>query len=223
MFFDDLGPPWPKHWCTDSSRFDEAAVAWSAPVPGASTPRWYEDGWRSLTRVYVDRVSDSVCKIRSANTELIFRCSDPPAISAARVRRRADGSYELSLLEYDERVGLWVTHEGIARLHYAGMKRGDLPLVRKPVVAPSHAEAPGPHEAVACAASGEDQVEPGSATPVNGQETDGALAPLAKKARFFVRLASRDKSGTAPAEMPPAIQVEVRKRITLVKRAPKEK
>jgi hypothetical protein len=85
--------------------------------------------------VYVDRVSDGVCKIRSASLELIFRCSEPPAIFAARVRRRPDGSYDLSLLEYDERVAAWVTHEGTARLHYAGLKRGDQPLVRKPVVA----------------------------------------------------------------------------------------
>lgn len=127
VFFDDLGPPWPKHPCTDNS---------STPLPylpsgvAAPKPAWHQEGWRPLTNVFVDRVSEGVYKIRSATHELVFRHTEPPGISAARARVRPDGAYEISLLEYDERIGRWVMLQGTSRLFYRGLQPGDSPLAR---------------------------------------------------------------------------------------------
>jgi hypothetical protein len=57
VFFDDLGPPWPKHACTDSSQSRTPRprihrVAASADLAeihrpvSTSMPRWFADGWR---------------------------------------------------------------------------------------------------------------------------------------------------------------------------------
>jgi hypothetical protein len=51
VFFDDLGPPWPKHPCTDNSMsvgsLARPAVAPLAAVsrPDAKRPQWLDDGW----------------------------------------------------------------------------------------------------------------------------------------------------------------------------------
>jgi hypothetical protein len=47
VFFDDLGFDWPKHWCTDNSRYDSpAAGKVFVPVLSVETePRWREEGW----------------------------------------------------------------------------------------------------------------------------------------------------------------------------------
>lgn len=47
VFFDDLGPPWPKHPCTDRS-VDQLPVVIDRllrRVPGAATPTWMKEGW----------------------------------------------------------------------------------------------------------------------------------------------------------------------------------
>lgn len=47
VFFDDLGPPWPKHPCTDNGSPPRARVpAVSFPAP---TVQWIRDGWRPAT------------------------------------------------------------------------------------------------------------------------------------------------------------------------------
>jgi hypothetical protein len=49
VFFDELGPPWPKHPCTDNTRYDSPAsgrVFASTPITRERRPRWLMDGWR---------------------------------------------------------------------------------------------------------------------------------------------------------------------------------
>jgi hypothetical protein len=46
VFFDDLGPPWPKHPCTDNGAALRARVrSISSPVPSA---QWVRDGWHPV-------------------------------------------------------------------------------------------------------------------------------------------------------------------------------
>lgn len=51
VFFDDLGPPWPKHPCTDNrtavGTLGRPAAAPAAVVSGLDTkrPQWLDDGW----------------------------------------------------------------------------------------------------------------------------------------------------------------------------------
>jgi len=45
VFFDELGPPWPKHPCTDNSGSHKYATADSMPSAPLSTYRWQLEGW----------------------------------------------------------------------------------------------------------------------------------------------------------------------------------
>jgi hypothetical protein len=42
VFFDELGPPWPKHPCTDNAAL---TVQQLFDAPSKSTPLWRKDGW----------------------------------------------------------------------------------------------------------------------------------------------------------------------------------
>ena len=58
VFFDELGPPWPKHPCTDNSEYIRRTTRQSVPqdVP-LPRPAWYADGWQPLlsSRIYSDK------------------------------------------------------------------------------------------------------------------------------------------------------------------------
>lgn len=48
VFFDELGPPWPKHPCTDASSHPKPRVAEEARLPDAARApdyRWQREGW----------------------------------------------------------------------------------------------------------------------------------------------------------------------------------
>src|SRR5438552_1788079 len=51
VFFDELGPPWPKHWCTDNEwhRYPTSAKIWAPEIPERERrARWQVDGWHPL-------------------------------------------------------------------------------------------------------------------------------------------------------------------------------
>lgn len=46
VFFDELGPPWPKHPCTDTQSFwSRSGVIHVGAHDGGRTPQWAEQGW----------------------------------------------------------------------------------------------------------------------------------------------------------------------------------
>lgn len=53
VFFDELGPPWPKHWCTDNSRDPHRAPQSSVSPPRLhrAVPSWRELGWGPLVSI----------------------------------------------------------------------------------------------------------------------------------------------------------------------------
>jgi hypothetical protein len=59
VFFDELGPPWPKHPCTDRSTDDSPVVIDRLPgrASGTATPSWERDGWSPflLTEAWLPR------------------------------------------------------------------------------------------------------------------------------------------------------------------------
>ena len=48
VFFDELGPPWPKHPCTDNGRPPSRPIRLES-APKASPHRWQRDGWVPIT------------------------------------------------------------------------------------------------------------------------------------------------------------------------------
>lgn len=64
VFFDELGPPWPKHPCTDHRKSQTIAMAPVAPAPGlhgsnavAPTAR-LRDGWEPLLGIFQSPTTD---------------------------------------------------------------------------------------------------------------------------------------------------------------------
>jgi hypothetical protein len=54
VFFDELGPPWPKHPCTDNPRVSIPRLSGVM----RSTPSWKSAGWQPVTIAKVDRSDD---------------------------------------------------------------------------------------------------------------------------------------------------------------------
>jgi hypothetical protein len=56
VFFDRLGPPWPKHPCTDNSRFDSPASSKiiAARLEAESRPKLWTEGWRPCVIYHKD-------------------------------------------------------------------------------------------------------------------------------------------------------------------------
>ena len=54
VFFDELGPPWSKHPCTDH-RSIPRKLDYSGATPSANTPTWEREGWIPL---FIDVITD---------------------------------------------------------------------------------------------------------------------------------------------------------------------
>lgn len=62
VFFDELGPPWPKHPCTDIQAFRYAPSSRNPPRPSPNQPAqsrqpfsWEQEGWSPFLDVYIAR------------------------------------------------------------------------------------------------------------------------------------------------------------------------
>lgn len=107
VFFDELGPPWPKHPCTDNGR----------PVSSSPTPRsqilqkpgWYVDGWMpvSVERSKMDRSWHSIPVRALENDKRSWVLSEHAfflsgEVCAAVSPWTADGFGTLSIIKLNE-------------------------------------------------------------------------------------------------------------------------
>lgn len=51
MFFDELGPPWPKHPCTDSGSISAGVAEAKRKLP-VDCSAWVDEGWRPIELRY---------------------------------------------------------------------------------------------------------------------------------------------------------------------------
>ena len=58
VFFDELGPPWPKHPCTDN-RAQVTRVSFMSK----NQPQWQREGWQPLLLTTVERIDSSILKL----------------------------------------------------------------------------------------------------------------------------------------------------------------
>jgi hypothetical protein len=114
VFFDELGPPWPKHPCTDNSSVPKQITGITAREEQECAKRsygWEIEGWMPFFISRVTRVDKTVEKISGQyrNDEMdlfvrkpINRFGEPNPIkvdSLSHLRRIREGVYELSLLD----------------------------------------------------------------------------------------------------------------------------
>jgi hypothetical protein len=125
VFFDELGPPWPKHPCTTN----EPARLVSMPRKGNHIP-WNADCWRTLRHVSIleDRYPDVyvIGGYESFAKRLQFRFHAPEIIRCeiVRFKQRASGEFYLSILDYDDTNESWQLWSGIAYVSEDAAKSG---------------------------------------------------------------------------------------------------
>lgn len=81
VFFDELGPPWPKHPCTDN-----AEPYWWTPTSvgelGTGTYAWQANGWQPIFDVEVSEIARGLYRISATgNSPMHFLCADPTRVA----------------------------------------------------------------------------------------------------------------------------------------------
>jgi hypothetical protein len=113
VFFDELGPPWPKHPCTDNtnSTAEPRSITHTATnTVSEKVYRWQADGWQPFFVSSVREIDKFLLEIHGSYRgrlvllyiQKIIDLSgfgDPiRSDSIAQIRERADGIYELSFI-----------------------------------------------------------------------------------------------------------------------------
>lgn len=115
--FDELGPPWPKHPCSDGARAVRlpASVASDQSLP-TRPYSWQQAGWLPMTDLIVDFAGLNHVRLHGkhnsqsltlyipvstvdAGTDPVTQIADSPM----HARRMIDGTYELAFLTQDLR------------------------------------------------------------------------------------------------------------------------
>ena len=120
VFFDELGPPWPKHPCTDGARAVQstASVATDQSLP-TRRYSWQEAGWLPVTDVIVESAGSDHVRLRGKRNSQLLTIYIPATTVAAgadpvaeiansprHARRTVDGAFELAFLTQDLRPRL---------------------------------------------------------------------------------------------------------------------
>ncbi len=113
VFFDELGPPWPKHPCTDNRSIPKNITHTTIPAKqgdSARSYRWQVNGWIPFFLSAVSRVDKFMLRIGGQfkdNQLTIFAVKninpfgDPFPItneSIAYLKERSEGKYDLSFI-----------------------------------------------------------------------------------------------------------------------------
>lgn len=116
VYFDELGPPWPKHACTDTSDLSHRAAS------GTHTAaRWDHAGWEPLVDFQVSLVSSGHSyRVRgrghSYDRTLLFRLNASFEVEMVRFKEGAGVDVQLSMLARDPTTKEWLICEGSAKI-----------------------------------------------------------------------------------------------------------
>lgn len=112
VFFDALGPPWPKHPCTDLTASSHKV---NLPEP------WHLNEWQPFTRVSIHEISpvQEVYRISGfvsgRECSFFFKATEIVMAEIVRVRKTGRGKFSLSILDFNTVDQTWCTWSGIAR------------------------------------------------------------------------------------------------------------
>ena len=71
VFFDELGPPWPKHPCTDNQTNYSTVFSTSSAIP-TKTYQWQTDGWKPLIQVKLEKVRSNIYRVSTTDNFVAF-------------------------------------------------------------------------------------------------------------------------------------------------------
>ena len=123
VFFDELGPPWPKHPCTATQPPKELSRIDLVRLPGdqtaTKTPNWLQQGWAPFACQVIESLTSSSRIVVLGGVHLgihrtLFTTPADYAIHAPfQLRERDTQSYHLSTINISEGGELSVV-EGVA-------------------------------------------------------------------------------------------------------------
>lgn len=126
VFFDELGPPWPKHPCT-SHEPDRSSRQ--------STGRWVDEGWKPLTEVSIAPKSGegSVYVVtgfsQGKKISFNFRADRVVMADIFRYRPQGAGVFDISILDYDSTRKIWSVWSGMGAVDPAKLTSDLRPAV----------------------------------------------------------------------------------------------
>lgn len=125
VYFDELGPPWPKHSCTN--QLNTKTVSSGAARLAAHNTRWDAEGWHSLESPRVFRIGEGTLRrVRGTYGDVertfLFRIKDDVTLNVVRFREPKEGVFELSFLARMENTKAWCIGSG-------RVSEGNIPLV----------------------------------------------------------------------------------------------
>ncbi len=115
VYFDSLGPPWPKHPCTTHEYIASTVSSRQGDYLG-----WHREGWKPLTGVSIEPgPSTGVYKLTGrsndwSNRQFFFAADELVMCEIVRFKPRAPGEFYISILDYDTIHHRWQTWAGIA-------------------------------------------------------------------------------------------------------------
>lgn len=109
VFFDELGPPWPKHPCTDNSSRPNPIRRGSRVTMDARKFQWQKEGWSPFFIKTASRIDDSLLKITGEvdgkSYDLYIKLVRRPGQSSAmfplclaQAKRANENSFHLSIV-----------------------------------------------------------------------------------------------------------------------------
>lgn len=111
VFFDDLGPPWPRHPCTSG---DNTAIPITKPRP------WKKRNWKPLSSVSIEKSKnhETVYVLSGSNNyapyTFYFSAQEIVMAEIVRYRPTKPGQFEVSILDYNTINTDWLVWSGVA-------------------------------------------------------------------------------------------------------------
>ena len=117
VFFDELGPPWPKHPCTDNRPYSEKT----------GDKPWHASGWRILRDVSIFASGESgvykLAGVEGSRSYQFHFSSDELALGEmVAFKSVGKGIFELSMLEFIADKGEWTVWTGPVRNSVCGAR-----------------------------------------------------------------------------------------------------
>jgi len=136
VFFDSLGPPWPRHPCTSN----ETGLKISSTLISS----WYIEDWRELSDVSINQSTavDDIYVIsglsRGRSIQLQFRANQIVMAEIVRYKKRDGEGFLISILDFDEPKKEWAVWEGVAFANAAQANTHSSFLSRKMIANHNH-------------------------------------------------------------------------------------
>jgi hypothetical protein len=113
VFFDSLGPPWPKHPCTSSDQNEYVGYS-------RKKSSWQEENWMPLTEVSINhKTSEKLIytitgKERWKRFQFYFLAHEIVMAEIVRFRKHDSGQFEFSILDFNAIENEWAVWSGLA-------------------------------------------------------------------------------------------------------------